>query len=153
TPGTPAGQAAARETHSYSYGQTLTQLTQIGIPAVHDSGYIGTGVLVAVLDDGFNFHHDHEALRGQIIPPGFQRDFVDGDTTVEDTTQTGALHHGSWTFGLLGANKFGTYVGGAFGATFALARTENDASEHVVEMVNWANAAEWADSLGADLIS
>jgi subtilisin family serine protease len=55
--------------------------------------------------------------------------------------------------GCVGGNAPGIYMGGAYGARFALARTEDDASEKPVEMVNWLNAVEWADSLGADVIS
>src|SRR5207247_10727848 len=39
------------------------------------------------------------------------------------------------------------------GAPAALARSEVDASESTIEMVYWGMAAEWADSLGADLIT
>src|SRR5262249_31153089 len=49
--------------------------------------------------------------------------------------------------------KPGAYLGAAFGATFALGRTENDASETRAEMLYWGMGAEWADSLGADIIS
>jgi subtilisin family serine protease len=44
-------------------------------------------------------------------------------------------------------------VGPAFGAHFILAKTENTDSETPVEEDNWAAAAEWAESLGADVIS
>ncbi|OGF18287.1 MAG: hypothetical protein A2W00_15600, partial [Candidatus Eisenbacteria bacterium RBG_16_71_46] len=138
------------------YGQTQGQVSQIGAPALHDSGYVGTGVLVCILDNGFNFHEKQEALRNQIIAPGRTRDFVDGDTTVTDTLTSlpsPAFRHGTWVMGCIGGNLPGTYMGTAFGAEFALARTENDAGEAPVEMDNWAMGAEWADSLGADLIT
>ena len=44
-------------------------------------------------------------------------------------------------------------VGPAFGSTFILGRTEVDPTETPVEMDNWIAAAEWADSLGADIIT
>jgi subtilisin family serine protease len=134
-------------------GLALGQLGQIGVTAVHDSGYAGTGVLIAILDDGFNFHDKHDALHDQVIPPGFSRDFVDGDTVVTDTTRIGFLQHGTQTFGCLGGILPGVYLGSAYGATFALARTEDDTLERPVEMLYWAQGAEWADSLGADVIS
>src|SRR5439155_23638208 len=49
--------------------------------------------------------------------------------------------------------KLGTFVGSGFGATFALGRTEVDSLEAPIEMVYWGMGAEWADSLGADIIS
>jgi serine protease AprX len=136
-----------------AYGRTASQLAQIGLPAVHDSGYVGTGVLVCILDDGFNGHDTHEALEDHVIAPGFQRDFVDGDLDVTNPSSPGSLLHGSWVMGCLGGAKPGAYVGAAFGATFALGRTENDAREYRDEMLYWGMGAEWADSLGADIIS
>src|SRR6185295_9877027 len=50
------------------YGRTLGQLSRLNIPAVHDSGYIGFGVTVAMLDNGFNWYRKHEALK--TIPVG-----------------------------------------------------------------------------------
>jgi subtilisin family serine protease len=44
-------------------------------------------------------------------------------------------------------------IGPAFAASFILAKTENTDSETPVEEDNWAAAAEWAESLGADVIS
>jgi len=134
------------------YGRMRAVLAQIGVPAVHDSGYTGAGVLVCILDAGFNFHERHEALRDVIIRPGRTRDFVDGDTTVTDEGDSG-LDHGALVMGCIAGNKPGVYVGSGFGAEFALARTEADAFESRVEEVYWEQGAEWADSLGADLIT
>src|SRR5262249_23678194 len=55
--------------------------------------------------------------------------------------------------GCIAGNLPGAYVGSGFGARFALARTENDYSETPAEMLYWGMGAEWADSLGADLIT
>ena len=134
------------------YGQTAAQLTQIGVPTLHDSGYTGAGVLVCVFDEGFNFFDKHEALRDIPIPVERTRDFSRGIWNVQDTL-SGGYRHGTWVLGILAGRKFGTYVGAAYGADFALARTEVGSSETPQEMVNWAMAVEWADSLGADIIS
>ena len=139
---------------SLSYGRTWTQLNQIRVPAVHDSGYIGTGVKICVLDNGFNFHTKHEATRNALVPPGHERDFVQGDTVATDTVIAPASYqHGMWTFGCMAGNLPGQYVGAAPGATYALGRTEENAFERLVELVWWRMGAEWADSLGADVIS
>jgi len=137
-----------------AYGQTGTQLARLNVPALHDSGYAGAGVMVCMLDEGYNWYTRHEATR-DIDVGDRTRDFVDGDVSVQDTLGlTGAPHsHGQWTLSAAGGNKPGTYVGPAFGAKFALARTEDSRNEKPIEMVNWAMGAEWADSLGADVIS
>lgn len=129
------------------YGVTATQVSQIGIPALHDSGYVGTGVLIAVLDSGFDGYAVHQALAGIDVPAGHERDFVDGDITI------GGHNHGTFVLGCIAGNLPGTYVGAAFNATFALARTEDVSSETRQEMVYWQMAAEWADSLGTDLLT
>jgi subtilisin family serine protease len=134
-------------------GLTQTALDQIHVSALHDSGYTGTGVLITVLDDGFNYLDKHEALRDRIIPLDHQRDFVRNQWGVQDTTASFGFAHGTYCYGLIGGMKSGTYLGAAYGATFALARTEVDASETPQEMINWELGAEWADSLGADIIS
>ena len=145
--GLPAGQSAT----AINYGNSLAQLTQLNIPAVHDSGYIGQGVLICMLDEGYYLQLLHEATSVINIPPGFRRDIVDGDTVVTDVPSD--ERHGLLTLSAVGANKPGKLVGSGFGATFALARTEVHLTETPVEMTNWGLGAEWADSLGADIIS
>lgn len=147
-----ASPEGSRSTSAFDYGLTFDQLDQLRIPAVHDCGYTGRGVLVAVFDEGFNQHDRHEALRDHPIAPGHRRDFVAGDTVVTDSTSAFS-RHGTWVLGCLAANRFGTYVGAAFGADLALARTEDGIREVPAEMLYWSMAAEWADSLGADIIS
>jgi subtilisin family serine protease len=148
----PAEARGARRT-DVAYGQTAWQLARLGVTALHDSGYTGAGVLVAMFDEGFNHYTTHEATRN-IDVGNRTRDFVRGVPEVQDTLVSPQwFQHGEWTLSTIGGNAPGVYVGSAFGARFALARTENSASETPVEMVNWAMAAEWADSMGADVIS
>ncbi|HEY6866539.1 MAG TPA: S8 family serine peptidase [Candidatus Eisenbacteria bacterium] len=149
-----AGPERAQEA-MVSYGLTNPEIVQLNLPPVHALGYTGAGVLVCFLDDGYNFYMEHSATKNQVIAPGRVRDFVDGDWNVQDTTVVDpvALKHGTWTFSTAGGNDFGTFVGSGYGAQYALGRTENDFSEHMVEMVYWGQGAEWADSMGADIIS
>ena len=137
---------------STDYGRTIGPLQQLALPAVHDSGYIGTGVRICMLDDGFNAYRTHEALAPIDVPAGWTRDFVDGDSDPTDSTSVN-MWHGAATLGCAGGNAPGIYVGAGYGASFMLARTELHGSEHYTEMVNWDLGAEWADSLGADIIS
>lgn len=149
----PSGQARA-EGIAIAYGLTFSEITQLNLPAVHSMGYTGAGVLVCMLDDGFNYYSQHQATMNQVIAPGRVRDFVDGDWNVESPGAPGiAFQHGTWTFATAGGNAPSAFVGSGYGAQFALGRTENDFSEHQVEMVYWGMGAEWADSMGADIIS
>ena len=143
----------ANQVNTFDYGFNATEVQQLHVPELHDAGYTGAGVLVCMLDDGFNWHNRNEALETADIPPGYERDFVDGDWSVQDTLLYTCCGHGTMVLGCIAGNKSGRYVGTAPGATYALARTEVDATETTVEMTYWAMAAEWADSLGADIIS
>jgi subtilisin family serine protease len=149
--------ATAHSAAKIMYGYTQSQMSQVGIPDLHKAGYTGTGVLICVLDDGFNYFTKHEALRDQVIPPERQRDFLRGLNTVQDTLvldpRDAGMQHGTWCLGVMAGRKFGTYVGAAFDAQYALGRTEVDAFERTQEMIYWGMGAEWADSLGADIIS
>lgn len=135
-------------------GLNQAALDQIHVSALHDSGYTGVGVLITILDDGFNYFDKHEALRNRVIPLDHQRDFVFQRWGVQDTTSIhGYSKHGMYCYGVIGGMLPGTYLGSGYGATFALAHTEVDSTETPTEMLYWELGAEWADSLGADVIS
>ncbi len=137
------------------YGQTLTQLTRLNVPAMHDSGYIGTAINVCLLDNGFNWYRNHETLKTIPVGSGRTRDFVRGVASVQDTeTVAGSdFEHGTATLSVLAGRKDGVYLAPAYGCNVVLGRTEDDASELPIEMVNWAMGAEWADSLGCDIVA
>ena len=132
------------------YGLSLSQLTQINVPAVHEMGFHGEGVVVAVLDAGFS-DLNHEVFSGLHILA--QHDFVNGDDDVADGRDQGEGSHGTMTLSTLGGFQSGRLIGPAYAADFILAKTENTDSETPLEEDNWAAAAEWAESLGADVIS
>jgi subtilisin family serine protease len=134
------------------YGGSFRQLDMMQVPALHAQGLSGAGVLVCMLDTGFTL--THEAFAGLDVVA--TRDFINGDLNVDDQTGQdipGQADHGSWTLACVAGHKPGTYIGGAFAASVALAKTEHLPSESPVEMDYWQFAAEWADSLGADVIS
>ena len=146
----PARGAAQSSVLALDYGSSLGQLAQIGVPAVHELGFHGEGVVVAVFDAGFSdlSHEVFSALHIAAV-----RDFVNGDDDVADGRDRGEGSHGTMTLSVLGGLHEGELVGPAFAADFILAKTENTDSETPVEEDNWAAAAEWAESLGADVIS
>lgn len=134
------------------YGGAFRQLDMMGVPELHAQGLSGAGVLVCVLDSGFRT--THQAFAGLDVVA--TRDFVHGDPVVDDEPgqdATGAASHGTSVLGCIAGSLAGGYSGGAFGASVALGKTEDIASETPVEMDYWQFGAEWADSLGADVIS
>jgi len=133
------------------YGESLQQNEMIHVPEVHNLGISGQGVLVAVFDTGF--HLLHEAFDSLHVIA--QYDFINHDeNTDNEEGDSGAQNwHGSLVLSILGGYSPGHLIGPAYGADFLLAKTEDVSSETPVEEDNWIAAAEWADSLGADVIS
>ena len=136
--------------HTLNYGASFTQLNQINVPAVHDSGFNGAGITICVLDAGFN-NLPHEAFANMDIIAAW--DFVNGDPDVGDGTDMGEGSHGTATLSIIGGFKEGELVGPAYGSSFILAKTENTDSETPVEEDNWVAGLEWADSIGVDVTS
>ncbi|RMI04938.1 MAG: T9SS C-terminal target domain-containing protein [Calditrichaeota bacterium] len=138
------------------YGISFTQNSLINVPLLHERGLSGKGVIICMLDAGFN-NLNHEALSHLNILA--TRDFANHDDNVSDEPgQLGNGNHGTWTLSALAGFAPGKLIGPAYGATFLLARTEITDSmgvdyERHVEEDNWVAGAEWADSLGADIIS
>ena len=134
------------------YGEGFDQIDQInGIP-VHEQGYTGEGILIAVLDGGFDnaddipglahvYDEGRMVMTANVVHPGY------------DIYSANTSSHGTNTFSCIAANTPGSFVGTAPDASFALILTEDGASEYLVECYNWLIGAEIADSIGADLIS
>jgi hypothetical protein len=128
------------------YGSSFDQLAQIRVPELHARGLTGEGVLVALFDSGFP-NLQHQAFSTMAIVS--QWDFVRG----VDDVRGGGDGHGTATLSVAGGFHPGQLIGPAFGASFMLAVTEDTRSETPVEEDNWAAAAEWVESWGADIIS
>lgn len=138
-----------------NYGASYDQLEQLNIPAVHNLGYYGQGVLVCMLDTGFR--KDHQAFQladteDRILA---EWDFVndDGNTQNEPGDPSSAHNHGTMTWSALGGSASGYLYGPAYGADFIIAKTEDVSMEEPIEEDNWMAGMEWADSIGADVIS
>src|SRR6185295_4378280 len=78
-----------------------------------------------------------------------RKNFVDQNDNVAIPGQ----HHGTWCLSLMAANIPGKLIGTAPKAKYWLLRTEDEASENVIEEDNWVSGAEFADSVGADVLS
>jgi len=137
-------------TSSINYGAGLNQIEMINGIALHDAGFTGGGMLMGILDGGFadadvNPAFDSIRNNGQII---VAKDVVDGDMNPYHSSG-----HGTSVLSTIAANIPGTLVGTAPHAQFMLFRTEDVATEYLIEEYNWASAAEFADSAGADVLN
>ncbi len=133
------------------YNRTYDQLQQINVPAVHDLGYTGEGVIICMLDTGYNLAHE-AFLELDVIA---ERDFVQGDsvTSNQPGDDPSQHNHGTLTMSTIGGYRPGEFVGGAPDAQFALAKTEIIDQEIQIEEDNYVMGLEWADSLGARIVS
>jgi len=147
----PVPQSPLAENIVFDYGASFAQVDQLNVPSLHNVGYSGRGVLICMLDDGFN-NLGHEALDHLDIVATW--DFLNGDLHVfDEETQMGNGDHGTKTLGTIAGFEPGELVGPAFGASFLLGKTENSEWERHIEEDHWIAGAEWADTLGADIIS
>lgn len=135
---------------TWDYGNAYAQAHMLATDYLHDMGYRGEGMLIAVMDAGF-YHVDvlpvFDSLRinGQILGT---RDMVfPGGNVYSSGT------HGMNVLSTMGANQPGVMIGTAPKANYFLIRTEDGGSEFPIEEDNWACGAELADSLGADIIN
>jgi subtilisin family serine protease len=146
------GKSAA---YALNYGASLRQLEMLHVPAMHDLGYNGSGVVVAMFDGGF--YKDHEAfsdiMTGSRLLDEYDFVFDDTETQNELEDQWDAHYHGTYTWSTLGGSVDGVLYGPAYGASFLLAKTEDVRSETQVEEDNLAAAVEWANTNGVDVIS
>ena len=132
------------------YGSAYAQNKQIGVPGMHEAGYRGEGMQIAVFDAGFPGVNSITPLQPLFREQRLAstRNFVDGGTNVYQRSS-----HGTNCLSTMAANEPGFFVGSAPKATYHLCITEDEASEHPVEEANWLAAAEYADSTGVDVIS
>ena len=141
--------AASRAMYGY-YGGAESQVKQLKVNVLHDQGFDGTGVVVAVLDGGFYGTDDHPCFDNMRAEGRFLgvREFVYGVSTVYSQST-----HGTSCLSTMAAYVPNTMVGTAPKASYYIIHTEDGAAENIVEEYNWVSGAEYADSLGVDVCS
>ena len=137
---------------SSGYGASSAQIRLHKGDFLHDLGYRGQGLRIAVFDAGFVAMPQIRAFDSLYARNGVLDafDFVDMDSMVYELDG-----HGTYVMGCMAANLPGELMGTAPIAEYMLYRTENNVggSENPIEEDNWVVAAERADSLGADVFN
>jgi serine protease AprX len=138
------------EIDSLAYGTAYHQLEMLGGDVLHQQGFRGRGMQLAVLDAGFYKANelaafDHLFANGQVLGTW---NFVAGETDVYDDH-----NHGMAVLSTMGAHLPNEMIGTAPEASYWLLRTEDAGSENLIEEYNWLCGAEFADSVGADIIN
>ena len=134
----------------YDYGMADMQISVHNGQYLHREGYAGNGMLIAVLDAGWNGFDTLSYFRnlyenGQIAGT---RDLIPWSDNVYS-----GHPHGTAVTSVMASSVDGTLVGTAPEAHYFFIRTENPYSEQLIEEDFWVRGAETADSIGADVIN
>jgi len=125
------------------------QIRMLNGDIIHDMGYRGQGKVIAVLDAGF-----YNANTLAVFDSLWQNNQI----LAHATLWMGNMifnddQHGAMVLSLMGQLP-GQLIGTAPKADYWLLRSENNvSSEYIIEEYNWVSAAEFADSVGADVIN
>lgn len=138
------------DANALDYGISLPQITQLGVDQMHAKGFSGKDIKIAVLDDGFSRADQIGFLQAIYTDKRLLGTLVT-NPNLNSVYEGGA--HGTQVWSTIAAQAPGRLFGTAFQAQFAIAQTEESEHELLVEEANWMRGAEWADSLGTDIIS
>lgn len=129
------------------YGAAELQITMLNGQALHNAGYKGKGMTIAVLDGGF-VNVDRIPSLAKIKVLGTHNCVA----TLSDDVYS-EHDHGTKVLSCIGACEPEYIVGTAPEASFWLIRAEDVYTETLAEEDYWASAVEFADSVGADVVN
>lgn len=134
---------------NFNYGFASNQIEMISGDYLHQEGFTGTGMVIAVLDSGF---------LGVDTQQGFA--YVRDDNRilgvydfVNRSVSYGSHTHGTRVLSTMGGLIENQYAGTAPDASYYLFITEDVSSETPVEEAYWVEALERADSLGVHVVN
>ncbi len=133
-----------------AYGEAWLQISTVNGNYLHDNGFTGDGMHIAVIDAGF--YKAKELPLTKHLWDNLQilgtKDFVNPGSNIFSENA-----HGMNVLSIMGGRLENQYLGTAPDASYWLLRTEDAASEHPIEPDYWICAAEFADSAGVDVIN
>lgn len=128
------------------YGPAYRQIEMSNGNLLHQAGFKGKGMTVAVIDAGF---HNVDRIKSMHnIHLLGTKDFVDPTADIFAESS-----HGLSVLSCMAMNQPHLMIGTAPEASYWLLRSEDEYSEHLVEQDYWAAAVEFADSVGVDIIN
>jgi subtilisin family serine protease len=133
------------DTTSY-YGNAWNQVETLGLDALHDAGFKGNGMMIALVDAGFLGVDTMSWFRSLKMVAA--RDFIYPPNSVFTSHS-----HGTSVLSLMAASEPYSIVGTAPEASYCLLRSEDIRSEFPIEEDYWTAAVEFADSIGADIVT
>ncbi len=133
------------------YGTSFQQINLHNGDILHDQGFRGQNMTIAVLDAGFKsvkqgLPFDSMHLQNRLLATW---NFVKDSDDVYELNN----NHGTNVLGCLTGIIKDKYVGTAPNANYYLFMTEDVGSEQPIEEDNWISALEYADSAGVDIFN
>ena len=125
------------------YGFARSNIQMLNGEFLHSNGFKGQTIDIGVMDNGFqlvNTNRFFDTLNLLNRIHGVYN-FVENTTNVFSNGD-----HGAYVMSTLAANIKDTLVGTAPMGNYYLFSTEDNNAEGLAEEINWALAAEWADS-------
>ena len=129
------------------HGVADYQITLLNGKQLHEAGFRGEGMTMAVIDGGFMNADRIEVLQNVRILGTHDFSFPRAENIFQEPD------HGTQVLSCIATNLPETFVGTAPGADFWLLRTEDTLIESLAEEDFWAMAVEFADSVGVDVIN
>ena len=131
------------------YGKPDTQARQLNVNCLHDVGYTGSGIYLAVIDAGFNGmdtipYFDSVFQQGRLLDTF---DFINGGSVYNYSG------HGTAVSSCIVAERYGTeqFIGTAKDVDLALYVSEDVSSETQLEEFFLVEALERCDSVGVEI--
>ena len=132
------------------YGDAFNQIHMHNGETLHNAGYSGENMSIAVIDAGFTGAQGNLSLTPAYVDNRIlgTRNFVENSNLVYKSST-----HGTYVLTTMAGDIEGSYVGTAPKANYWLLLSEDVASETIIEEYYWLFAAEYADSVGVDVIN
>ena len=128
------------------YGEAEAQIEMLNGMRLHNAGYLGKGVRIAVIDAGFLNVDRMDAFSSLNMIGSHNVTFPERSVFCED-------NHGTKVLSCMAANLTGVMIGTAPEASYLLIKSEDIRGENPIEEDYWTAAVEYADSIGVDIIS
>ncbi|WP_139958051.1 S8 family serine peptidase [Flavicella sediminum] len=145
-----------KETSNLTYGNAGNQIQMLEGDYLHDLGFKGENILIAILDSGFKGVETFDAFSNLRDGQTENGEILGGYSFVSRSTDiyvNAGNTHGLSVLSTIAGIVENEFQGTAPNAQFYLFSTEDHYNETPLEESLWVEAAERADSLGVSIIN
>lgn len=142
----PVNKEFSQSDSSSYFGKAAVQVGMLGLETLHEMGYKGAGKTIAIVDAGFSGVDTISWFKNVSILVA--KDFIYPPSSVYI-----GHSHGTSVLSTMASKDPYSFVGTAPEASYYLLRSEDVLSEFPIEEDYWVAAVEYADSIGADIVT